>query len=58
MIYPVPDSVALADLEEELRLRVGPVTSLRVADGAADILFERVQGLAPLNFCKHVQRLG
>jgi hypothetical protein len=50
--YPVPDDVSVADLREELRLRIGPVASLQVSDGLANVRFQSAPGIGALNYCK------
>lgn len=49
--YPAPDDISVADLREELQLRLGEVASLRVNEGLADVLFKKSQGARGLNFC-------
>ncbi len=50
--YPVPDDVSVADLREELRRRIGPVATLHVSDGLADVRFQSAPGIGALNYCK------
>ncbi|BEJ10658.1 hypothetical protein CspHIS471_0100800 [Cutaneotrichosporon sp. HIS471] len=50
LFYPVPDCIMVADLRVALTFRLGPVESIRVIDGLADVRFSAQLGHEALRY--------